>query len=469
MIPKIIHQMWIGPKVPPFNMMLSWNSRNPDYEYIFWTESEILQRNITFKCCSQIDSIKEWNGKCDIMRWEILLKYGGIFIDADSFCIEPLGDVFLNNDGFAAYENEKERKGLVATGTMGFPPNSKLCRDIVDWIFNYDDDAKLLMSSTPAWYSLGPGCLTRFLNTGNYKSFSVYPSYLFTPIHHTHSAYNGHKKVYGHQVWCTSNDSYDSFVNCISIPPVLLTQPELKVSVLVSSYNTKREYIKECLNSIVNQEGSFFIELVWCNDGSDEEHSLQLEEELENAYQSSRFLSIRYDRTLENFGIPECLAKGVKMCSNELIFTIDSDDVMVLNRISIQLNFMLNNPQVQILGGSICCFTENGMTKVVEHNSEIKWSDFIELEHKPNWIMNHPTLCYRRSAIIEIGNYNKNFYSDNFMHDYDLELRIMKKFGSIHNLSDVLTYYRIHDGQLSGKKSSEETMTLMEQILKNVI
>lgn len=29
------------------------------------------------------------NSKTDIMRWEILYEYGGIFIDADSICLNP--------------------------------------------------------------------------------------------------------------------------------------------------------------------------------------------------------------------------------------------------------------------------------------------------------------------------------------------------------------------------------------------
>jgi inositol phosphorylceramide mannosyltransferase catalytic subunit len=204
-IPKIIHQMWIGPKDAPHNMMSSWKTRNLDYEYIYWNEEEIKKRFMTFKCIDQINSMTEINGKCDIMRWEILCKYGGIFIDADSYCIEPLGDEFLNNDGFATYENEKVRKGLIATGTMGFHPNDAICGDIIEWIFNSSSTVELYR----AWYSVGPGCLTRFIESGKYPYFSVYPSYTFLPVHHTGVRYEGHRKVFGYQEWCTSNQSYD--------------------------------------------------------------------------------------------------------------------------------------------------------------------------------------------------------------------------------------------------------------------
>ena len=96
MIPKILHQMWIGPKEAPHKMMTTWKVKNPDYEYVYWNESEIEKRGMKFVCMKQIDEIYEINGKCDIMRWEILHKYGGVFVDADSICMEALDDHFLD-------------------------------------------------------------------------------------------------------------------------------------------------------------------------------------------------------------------------------------------------------------------------------------------------------------------------------------------------------------------------------------
>ena len=40
-IPKIIHQIWIGPKPRPHILMDSWRLKNPDFEYILWNEAEI--------------------------------------------------------------------------------------------------------------------------------------------------------------------------------------------------------------------------------------------------------------------------------------------------------------------------------------------------------------------------------------------------------------------------------------------
>lgn len=80
MIPKILHQLWIGPKNPPINMMNTWKEKHPNFEYIFWNENEIEKRKMTFQCQKEIDEMPEYNGKADIMRWEILYQYGGYFV-----------------------------------------------------------------------------------------------------------------------------------------------------------------------------------------------------------------------------------------------------------------------------------------------------------------------------------------------------------------------------------------------------
>ena len=75
MIPKIIHQLWIGPKPAPTKFMDTWKDKNPDFEYIRWNEEEIKKRNLKLECVNRIDEMEEINGKADIIRWEILYEY----------------------------------------------------------------------------------------------------------------------------------------------------------------------------------------------------------------------------------------------------------------------------------------------------------------------------------------------------------------------------------------------------------
>ena len=134
MIPKIIHQIWIGPKSAPTKFMDSWREKNPEFTYIRWNEEEIKTRSLKLRCTKQINEMEEINGKADIIRWEILYQYGGVFIDADSICIEPIDDLLMKTKAFAGYEHEQLRPHLIATGTMGFPPYHPLVKKAIEWI-----------------------------------------------------------------------------------------------------------------------------------------------------------------------------------------------------------------------------------------------------------------------------------------------------------------------------------------------
>ena len=103
-IPKIIHQLWIGDKPCPQILMNTWKEKHPEFEYIFWNEEEIKKREFIFVNQNKIDEMVEINGKADIMRWEILEKMGGIFIDADSITDEV---------NFCSVKNKKAVAGMV--------------------------------------------------------------------------------------------------------------------------------------------------------------------------------------------------------------------------------------------------------------------------------------------------------------------------------------------------------------------
>jgi glycosyltransferase involved in cell wall biosynthesis len=495
-IPKIIHQIWIGPKPTPQKMMNTWKDKHPDFEYIFWNESEFTKRCMTFACQPQIDKIGEIVGKVDMMRIEILYKYGGIYVDADSICIEPLDQYFLCKRAFATFENENVRAGLVATGTMGFVPNYPLCKDMIEWF--QSDDAANKMRSFKAWYSVGPGCLTRFLNTGKYTDFSVFPSHCFLPVHFTGLTYSGHKKIYAYQEWGNTKQNYDMIEHVVL--PSEFSEPSLLVSVLITSFNTPLEYLKDCLNSIKNQEGYFGMEIVWINDGSNEHLSTILVDLLEEFQKSTRFCRVVYKKMETNRGLTYCLHEGVKMCSNELIFRMDSDDIMVATRIQKQLEFMAARPDCMICGGNIRMFrtpstelsrfnteyfanvTHSGSTTSLLRNATLRplftgqtnhpevitWPDF--LKNRPDWFANHPTLCFKKSAVLAVGNYNIERPDYPILEDYELELKMIKRYGSLYNIPDVLVYYRLHNDQLTYKTNSHsaESVLLRDSIILEI-
>lgn len=470
-IPKIIHQLWIGPKPAPIKLMNTWKEKHPDFEYILWNESEFAKRGITFRTAAKMELTKEICGKVDMMRWELLYQYGGVFIDADSFCIEPLDDTFMNKVAFATYENENARNNLVANGNMGFPPGHPLCRDIIEWILS--DESTELICGFKAWYSVGPALLTKFLNTGKYSDFSVFPSHCFLPIHFTWTRYSGHKKVYAHQLWGSANNNYDT-MNEETVPAELL-EPSEWVSILIPIYNTPQHYLRECLDSIKLQNGYFGMELVVINDGSDQEHTQILEAELEHFKKNTRFTKVIYDKLDKNMGIGYALNCGLLKCTNELVFRMDGDDIMISERINTQIAFMKTNQDAVICGTGIQCFElndpSNPKTKVFlnedkKHPYEYTWEECIK--DRMDWLLNHPTVCFRKSAILSVGNYRPDL---SHTEDYDLFLRVLKKYKKIHSLPNVLVFYRLHKNQITYKLKDDyaENLLFKKAILDRVL
>jgi len=203
-IPKIIHQIWIGPHRCPTHLMQTWKTMHPDWEYRFWGNNEIASHS--FRNQRHIDSIPNWAGKCNVIRYELLHEYGGVYADADMECLRPLDDFFLQNDSFACWENERVTPGLVANSILGAIPENDLLREMVEELEH------ALQIEGPSWKSTGPAFLTRAIEKYRYNRMTIYPSHYFYPVHHSGATYRGEEKPYAHQFWGSTFESYDQYL-----------------------------------------------------------------------------------------------------------------------------------------------------------------------------------------------------------------------------------------------------------------
>ena len=283
--------------------------------------------------------------------------------------------------------------------------------------------------------------------------------------------------MYAHQLWGTANRNYET-MNSITLPTVL-SEPTLWVSVLIPSHNTCQHFIKECLESIKLQNGFFGIEIVWVNDGSDVEHTEFLKKELFEFINRTRFTKLVYLQQDVRKGVSQSLHNGLKMCSKEIVFRMDSDDIMLPNRMQTQIDFMRNNTDCVLCGTNMQMFTNNNPSNLkiralankTEHSPKITWDVFSNTDANSTWLMNHPTLCFYKSAVMSVGNYNIEQPVEP-MEDYDLELRIMQKYGAVYNIDESLLLYRIHPQQVTCQSKNTDTEylnQLRQKIIESII
>lgn len=92
-IPKIIHQIWLSrdnrKTIPEkyLNYLQTWLDLHPDWEYKLWTNNDIEKLNLENK--DLYNRAINYGERSDIARYEILWRFGGLYIDTDFQCIKP--------------------------------------------------------------------------------------------------------------------------------------------------------------------------------------------------------------------------------------------------------------------------------------------------------------------------------------------------------------------------------------------
>ena len=209
----------------------------------------------------------------------------------------------------------------------------------------------------------------------------------------------------------------------------------MECSVLMSVYGKeKAEYLREALESIFAQTLKPS-EIVLIKDGllTDE-----LEEVIDDA--KKRYTNLRIWQFDQNVQLGRALAKGVELCSCDLIARMDTDDIAEKNRLQVQCEYMMANPKVDVCGGFIEEFQDDDKTNLRMKKMPVTESDILRYSRYRN-PMNHMTIMFRKQAVLDAGNY-RHFP---FLEDYDLWMRMLAGKKHLINLAQVLVKVRVND------------------------
>ena len=101
-IPKIIHQIWIGGRLPlsyrPWTN--SWKRLNEGWEYRLWDAKEIIALGLKNEEAFRLS--RSVGARSDIARYEILERFGGVYADTDFECVRPIQEIAGRCSFFAA-------------------------------------------------------------------------------------------------------------------------------------------------------------------------------------------------------------------------------------------------------------------------------------------------------------------------------------------------------------------------------
>lgn len=177
LIPKIIHQIWLGSPLPEQYQKLcdTWRKHHPDWEYRLWTDADIQAFGLVNQ--ELFDQSRNYGHKSDIARYEILYRYGGLYVDTDFECLRAVDDLHYR---YAFYTCVLPCTTETANGVIGSVPGHpilKACIESVRPVANPYDNNQIMTAS-------GPQLLTKlFLHAiragNNYRVIALPQSYFF--------------------------------------------------------------------------------------------------------------------------------------------------------------------------------------------------------------------------------------------------------------------------------------------------
>lgn len=183
-IPKIIHQIWIGSYLPEQYLEFSktWQEKHPDWEYKLWTDKEIENENlINRKLYNRVENL---GAKADILRCEILFKYGGVYADTDFICLKPFDDLVNRLDFICGIHDHF--KFVIPNSIIGGRKEHPIFNEAIKLMKEVNVDNNLMKDNNYLMNTIGPGLLTKaimkILNDDNLCGKSVvFPSTYFYP------------------------------------------------------------------------------------------------------------------------------------------------------------------------------------------------------------------------------------------------------------------------------------------------
>ena len=209
-----------------------------------------------------------------------------------------------------------------------------------------------------------------------------------------------------------------------------------RVTVLMTVYNGV-SFLRDAIESVLGQTFDDF-EFLIIDDASTDESVRFI-----RAYDDAR---IRLVLNSPNIGQAASLNKGLEHARGEYVARLDQDDACLPDRLQAQVKLLDERADVAIVGTWLYAIDSRGR-KVRRWRPRIDnfgaYLGALALGLCPMW---HPSVMYRRKAILELDGYDPTFAPAD---DYDLWTKVARARLNGAIVPEFLTLQRVHGGRQS--------------------
>lgn len=225
-----------------------------------------------------------------------------------------------------------------------------------------------------------------------------------------------------------------------------------KYSVLMSLYKKEHpEYLRLALDSMLNQTVAPD-EIVLVEDGPLTPELYAILDE---------YPMLHRVKNEKNLGLGLALNEGLKVCRNELVARMDTDDISKPDRCEKQLRRFEEKPELAIVGSHIDEFVGTP-DNIISQRKVPLTSEAIYNFAKKRSAFNHPAVMYRKSAVMAEGGYSDLKRNQ----DVDIFGRMLFKGHKAENIDEALLWFRSSDELAARRKSWENTKSYIDTIKK---
>jgi glycosyltransferase involved in cell wall biosynthesis len=202
------------------------------------------------------------------------------------------------------------------------------------------------------------------------------------------------------------------------------------LSAIMPVYNSEK-FLVETIQSVLGQTFSDF-EFIILDDGSTD-NSLSIIMQYANSDERIRVVSCEH-----NIGLVQIRNLGLELANCDLFATIDSDDISLPTRFSVQVSFMQQHPYYVAAGANCSLITAHGDPLMTDALPTDHDQIYARLLKGDGGIIRQPAAIHRTKIVREIGGYRCAGAED-----LDLYLRLAE-VGKLANIPEVLVLYRQH-------------------------